>query len=71
MKRNCLNCKWEPEWRSCGAGKYQRRVGFCKFPFERPHNLPQYIFIKRYPIEVYEDGSGMRNDCVGWEAKEE
>lgn len=48
-KRNCLTCKWEPEWRSCGAGQYKRRVGQCRFPFKRPNNLPPcFIIQNRY-----------------------
>ena len=71
MKKNCLNCKWEPEWISCGAGSYKRRVGFCRFPFERPRNLPQCFVMTRPCVEVYEGGSGMIDDCVGWEAKDD
>ena len=71
IKKNCLTCKWEPKWEVYGKGYYRRRVGPCRFPFQRPKNLPRCFIMQNRFISVYNDDSGMITDCVGWEAKEE
>ena len=70
MEKNCLTCKWEPKWKARGEGYYRRRIGQCRFPFLRPENLPPCFVIENRFISIYNDDSGVINDCAGWEAKD-
>lgn len=71
MVKNCLNCKYEPDWSDWGKWKeleYGRQIGKCKFRLVLPV-LPAVFHLVKTPIIRYHDNTGIENCCRAWEAK--
>lgn len=66
--KNCLNCKFEPEWSEPTKTEYPRRHGRCQWDGAIPV-LPRTHQIVKQPIVVYGDNSGVVTHCKTWEAK--
>lgn len=66
--KNCLNCKYEPDWRPWTSGEYSWTSGKCKWDKPIP-TLPAISIIATRPIIIYRDDSGMPRNCKTWEAK--
>ena len=67
--KNCLNCRWEPEWSKWTGGEYSRCGGRCQIKIDIPA-LPRTWHIQKDYIERYEDNSGIPSGCKTWEPKE-
>lgn len=69
-KKNCLNCKWEPEWDEwIGTKDYRRCHGHCRFPV-KIQLLPKVYTVVKKKIVRYNDDSGVMEICHTWEAKD-
>jgi hypothetical protein len=63
--RNCLTCKWEPDWIVTGYDSMQwaSKSGYC--------NKPMPFSDRRLPIEFdTEWNEGLGTNCPAWEPKE-
>ena len=73
MKKNCLTCKYEPDWSEWSGGEYSRQYGSCKWNGELKdrlkESLPETYTITIKNITRYSDDSGTMNRCPLWEAK--
>ena len=70
--RNCLNCKYEPEWSEWKKieGFFSRCTGFCKFANKLSEIiLPACSHIHTDMIVRYDDDSGIKYNCPAWEPK--
>ena len=71
MKKTCLNCKWEPEWKVwVGAGEYVRCYGHCRYPVKN-QLMPQVYTVTKKMVERFSDDSGVMGMCHTWEGKDE
>lgn len=71
MKKNCLTCKFEPEWKEWygdGADRYPRQVGRCRYVVVLP-KLPSVFQHSTLNIERYSDNSGIVTGCPTWSRK--
>ena len=69
MEKNCLNCKYEPDWNKwVGAGDALRCSGMCKFKSVFP-KLPPTTTINIKPIIRYVGDYGIYGRCPVWETK--
>jgi len=73
MERNCLTCKWEPDW-----PEYKSRYGYevtngeCKFELPDlllPACVTSHCVIKKRHVERYSDDSGIHHNCRVWSPK--
>jgi len=64
-KRNCNNCKFEPDWSEWRGKEYPRCSGKCKYPMTIPI-LPSVYRIQHSIIEKYSNGSGTMEHCPTW-----
>jgi len=68
-KRNCLNCKWEPNWSEPIGIEYARQHGSCKYSMP-DIKLPECSSpIYKNSVERYSDDSGICSNCKVWESK--
>lgn len=67
IRRNCLNCKYEPDW-SEGGLLSDRKLGACKWDKELP-NLPSIMGLLVNRVVRFRDGTGMPEKCKAWEPK--
>jgi len=71
MVKNCLTCKFEPDWSEPrGSISYPLRSGDCKYEFEWPP-IPWIYLIQKRPLIRYEDDSGLPTSCNTWCKKED
>ena len=63
--RDCLTCKYEPNWGKVFGGDYPRRVGDCKNKIKLPP-LPKVYRVSIAVIERYSDDSGVIQNCPAW-----
>lgn len=68
MSKNCLTCKYEPDWGSWGGVVYKKRIGVCQCPVVIPP-LPSVYTIHKKSITCYSDNSGIEISCKTWEKK--
>ncbi len=68
MSKNCLDCKYEPEWGKWTSGEYKRQHGRCKWNKPIP-KLPAVVSVQISGITRYEDNSGVMLNCKTWEQK--
>jgi hypothetical protein len=68
MKKNCLTCKWEPEWSKWVGVEYKRCVGDCRCPV-KSQLLPAVYTLSKQGVTRYSDDSGLPTFCHTWEAK--
>jgi hypothetical protein len=68
MKKNCLTCKYEPDWSAPIGIDYPRQTGFCKWDGVIPL-IPAVYVMHREGISKYSDGSGVKTRCDTWEPK--
>ncbi len=66
--KNCLTCKYEPEWGEPTGSEYPRRHGRCKKEVALP-KLPAVCRVLVETITIYSDNSGMPRKCATWEQK--
>ena len=66
--KNCLTCKYEPDWLPLSSVEYPRRMGVCKWDKEMPALPKPFLFI-RNSIHRYSDDSGVPENCKAWGAK--
>ena len=74
MKKNCLTCKYEPDWDEWTKGEYPRQSGACKrkeWAKELIDRLPETYQVTVSHVVRYKDDSGVMNRCPAWEAKNE
>jgi hypothetical protein len=69
MKKNCLTCKYEPDWPAPKGKEYPRSCAPCKWDKELPP-LPGVMVIRREFVTRYSDDSGVIEHCKAWEPKE-
>lgn len=70
MDKNCLNCKYEPDWSKIIGKEYPRRTGRCKWPLENELPVfPHTCQISFSLVERYKDDSGICVTCKAWEPK--
>ena len=69
MIKNCLTCKYEPEWgEPVSAGcRFERRFGKCKW--DGLPKMPVTHVLTKKGITRYSDDSGIPGACKVWEAK--
>ena len=69
--KNCLDCKYEPEWGETKAlsSNYPRRYGRCKWAGEIPVLPAVYSLAPARKVIRYSDDSGIETHCKAWEAK--
>ncbi len=69
--RNCLNCKYEPEWSEWkNFPDHSRCIGSCKFVNKLDEIvLPACSYIHTDVITRYHDDSGIKYNCPAWEPK--
>lgn len=67
--KNCLTCKYEPEWSEWSGGEYSTCSGPCRWAGELP-KLPSVMQVTG-PTHVirYSDDSGIHRHCATWEKK--
>ena len=73
MKKNCLTCKYEPDWGEWTKGYHPRQSGLCKrkeFADELISKLPRSYQVTINGITRYSDDSGVMTRCPAWEGKE-
>lgn len=68
--KNCLNCKYEPDWGEWTGREYKRTFGECRYEVELP-DLPSVYTLTFRKVERYRDDSGIPKGCKTFEAKEE
>lgn len=69
MKKNCLTCKYEPEWGDPTKGEYARVFGTCQWPRVLP-TLPSVYRVHAEGITRFlKDDSGIETRCPTWTAK--
>lgn len=68
MKRNCLSCKYEPEWGDMVGREYPRRTGTCMFEVVI-QTLPSCYSLTSRSITRHEDDSGIETNCRAWKEK--
>lgn len=67
--RDCLTCKYEPEWGPVTKGDYPRCSGACKWNDPMPVT-PKAVRVLREPILRYvTDNSGIHTNCRAWQPK--
>lgn len=71
MAKNCLNCKFEPDWGEKQGREYAQEYGSCKFEPNIPPLPPTIIVSKAQNIVRYSDDSGIFSNCRVWEPKDE
>lgn len=64
-KRNCNNCKFEPDWGTWKGEAYPRCSGYCKYPVVIPV-LPSVYKLQHSIVTKYSDGSGTMECCPIW-----
>lgn len=69
MKKNCLTCKYEPDWGRPVGREFPRQSGKCKKQVELPV-LPAVHEVHVKHIIRYSDNSGLPAKCPAWEPKE-
>ena len=69
IMKNCLTCKYEPDWSDWIGVDYKRRIGACKYPILIP-KLPSVYVITRRKVIRYSDNSGIETMCKVWEPKD-
>ena len=69
MKKNCLNCKFEPDWGNWVTAGYKRCYGKCKWNNGIIPTLPQVYNITEKFITRYGDDSGTCQYCKTWQPK--
>lgn len=68
MEKNCLTCKYEPDWGDWTAGEYSRCFGACKWDEGMP-KLPAVMTVQMSHVIRYSDDSGVHRRCDTWEKK--
>ena len=74
MKKNCLSCKYEPDWSEWTTGEYSRQSGACKkteWANDLIKRLPATYQVTVKHVTRYSDDSGVMNRCPAWEPKDE
>jgi hypothetical protein len=66
--KDCLDCKYEPDWSDPIGREYQRRSGKCKWDKPLP-SLPQCYLVEKQFIVRFDDDSGIMRNCAVWEAR--
>ena len=66
--KNCLTCKYEPEWGAKVGIEYPRMTGMCQWAGDLP-KMPQTHTVKVEHITRYSDDSGIMHSCAVWEEK--
>ena len=69
MKKNCLNCKYEPNWPDPIGRDYPRRIAPCLWDKPIPV-MPRTMRVVCEPVSRYSDDSGVIDNCKTWEPKE-
>jgi hypothetical protein len=69
--KNCLNCRYEPEWGAWVGGEFKRRVGDCKYDVagKVQYLIPGCHHLQMYPVTMHVDKSGLPIGCPTWEGK--
>ena len=73
MRKNCLTCKYEPDWSEWSQGEYPRQSGACKrdkWAKELIAKLPETYQVTVKHITRFSDDSGVMNRCPAWESKD-
>ena len=68
-QRNCLTCKWEPEWNDWVGVEFRRCYGKCRCPVNA-QTLPATYSLVIKSVERFSDDSGLPSRCYTWEEKE-
>lgn len=68
MNKNCLTCKWEPEWSEWIGKEIRRCFGKCRYPLKSQLYPQSYTVVNRV-IERCSDDSGVCGACITWDAK--
>jgi len=68
MDKNCLTCRWEPDWVDWVGREFRRRGGRCRIEIALPV-LPATWSVLKEPILMHVDNSGMPTQCKTWEPK--
>jgi hypothetical protein len=66
--KNCLTCKYEPEWGEWTSGTYSRCSGECRWDGVIP-SLPAAMYVSVSRVVRYSDDSGIERKCATWEGK--
>lgn len=66
--KDCLNCKYEPEWSEWSSGEYSRCSGACKWDGDIP-DLPEVYQVTVKHVIRYSDDSGIMRHCKTFEPK--
>ena len=66
--KDCLDCKYEPDWSEWSGGEYSICYGRCKWDKEIPV-LPKIYSLTKKSIIRYSDDSGVVTRCKAWKPK--
>ena len=63
--RDCLDCKYEPDWGAPVGKEHRRQSGNCRW--DGVVSMPQAWQITKYAIVRYlDDDSGTMTNCATW-----
>lgn len=67
--KNCLTCKYEPDWSRPIGVEYTRQTGKCKYIIKLPP-LPIVYQLTINWLTRYSDDSGLPGSCPAWVSKD-
>jgi hypothetical protein len=69
--KNCLTCKYQPDWSAWIGCEFRRCVGECKYDVigKTQFLIPECHHLQLYSITMYDDQSGLPSNCPTWESE--